>query len=165
MGREMTPQQKWCLGSKCWGSTALGLILFILNTGFYFQPPLAQWLGLSVLDGTGVFFVWVLYLLFCFFVFFLIGLLRGHDMWTASAATRLSVMVGLIGNLPVIVLSVVIGVILLIRIDWVLGFGYVVDGLILAPVVGCSEILISVGGVQLGRIIACRFLRLRQAAE
>lgn len=141
-----------------WLSPLLGLILLVFNVGFYFQAPLARALGWPVLDGPGFFGIWLLSLLLCFLTFFFVGLLRGRVMWDASAASRLSVIAGQIGILPVIVVSVVIGM---------LGGGldYFADGLTLAPLIGCSEILAGVGGAQVGRVIGSHFLYRRPDPE
>ena len=105
--QEISHQHELNLGAGFWLSIILGLVLLILNAGFYFQAPLAQFMGWSVLDGAGFFSVWLAYLLFCLLGFFIIGLLRGRVTWNASAATRLSVTAGLIGMLPVIAASLV----------------------------------------------------------
>jgi cation transport ATPase len=133
-----------------WLSMLLGLLLLVFNTGFYFQAPLTRALGWRILDGPGFFAVWLASLLLCFLTFFLVGLFRGRILWNTSAATQLSMTTGLIGILPVIVVSVVIGVI---------GGGpdYFADGLTLAPLIGCSEILVNAGGAQVGRMIGSRF--------
>ena len=158
-----TQQQQVRLADYLWGMI-LGPVLLILNAGFYFQGSLAQFLGWNVLDGTGFFSVWLLYLLLCFFGFFLIGLLRGRATWDASAAARLSVTAGLVGILPVIIVSLIVGLVLIVRRD-LAGAFFLADALSLAPILGASEILVSVGGVQLGRVIGSRFLYRRPRAE
>lgn len=152
MARQLLRQHELNLGTDFWLSLILGLVLLILDAGFYFQVPLAQFLGLGVLYSEDWALLWPLYFPFIFFGFFIIGLLRGRIAWNANAATRLSVTAGLIGILPVIVVSVVIGVI-------GGGLDYLADGINLAPIIGCAEILVSVAGIQLGRVIGSRLLR------
>ena len=158
MTQQLLRQHKLNLGTDFWLSVILGFVLIILNAAFYFQVPLARFLGWSVLYNKDWAWLLLLYFLPIFFGFFLIGLLIGRVTWNASAVTRLSVASGIIGILPVIVASVVIGMI-------GGGLDYFADGVYLAPVVGCSEILVSVVGVQLGRVIGSRFLHRRPRPE
>lgn len=157
MAQESARQHKRRLGADFWLSIILGLILLIFNAVYYFQFPLAKYLGWNLLVNEDWALQWLSYLLLCFLGFFLIGLLRGHVIWNASAAARLSVTAGLIGILPVIAVSLVLGVVL----GGLEGATYIADGLELAPFLGCSEILMSVGAAQLGRVIGSRFLRRR----
>lgn len=151
MAQQLWRQHKLNLGTDFWLSVILGFILIILNAAFYFQAPLARFIGLDALYNEDWAWLLLLYFLFIFFGFFLIGLLMGRVIWNASAATRFSVTAGTIGILPVIVVSVVIGMI-------GGGLDYFADGIYLAPVIGCSEILVSIVGVRLGRVIEGRFL-------
>jgi hypothetical protein len=91
----------------------------------------------------------------------LIGLLRGRGNWQARTAARLSVEAGLIGILPIILASVVIGVFS----SGPAGVTYFVDGIMLAPALGGSEILVAVMAVQGGRLIGSRFLNRQSGTE
>lgn len=139
----------------------LGLLLLALNAGFYVEFPLARALGWSFLTSEDWSVQWRQYLLLVGLGFFLVGLLRGRFPWKAWTAARLSVEAGLIGILPIIVASIGIGVFS----GGLDGVTYLADGILLAPALGGSEILVAVVGVQAGRLIGSRFLSRRSGTE
>lgn len=49
MAQQLWRQHKLNLGTDFWLSVILGFVLIILNAAFYFQAPLARFIGLGVL--------------------------------------------------------------------------------------------------------------------
>lgn len=155
-------------------SVFLGLLLLILNMVINFQFLLSDILGWAVPFQDNFGLQLLLYFLLGLLCSFLVGVLRGCVTGQSGSALRLGWRAELIGMIPVILLSVLSGILLFFPViydffvaitghplDDLAPVEFIADGLEVVPLLGCIQLLISVGGVKLGGFIGSRFLRRR----